>query len=232
MTNQIEYQLFPESYFSGCDVSIYFGDVWVDEIVSMTFSLAEQIQPLYGYNSYVYDDVARGTRIIQGSFRLNFKEANYLQKVIEQCKKSTEDSRKFMTHITKREKFIPNPDIYIDEDISPDQYLAKLMLMDEDEVDRFFNAQRQTAWGSKSIIGDEYSQESFPHFDMSSNGLNIVVVYGPEGIQGSHFSSTIRNVPRAFHKIIGVQITNSSQVISPDGQPVFEDYQFIAKDLN
>jgi hypothetical protein len=32
--------------------------------------------------------------------------------------------------------------------------------------------------------------------------------------------------------LVGVHLTNVSQVISPDGFPVFEDYQFIAKDIH
>ena len=91
----IEYQLFPEDYFSGCDISVYFGDIWVDEIVSLTFSLVEQVQPIYSYNSKTYNDVARGNRIIQGTFRINFREARYLTSILKKCIERQEEIKTF-----------------------------------------------------------------------------------------------------------------------------------------
>lgn len=34
--------------------------------------------PLFGYNSYIYDEVARGSRLIRGTFNINFISPNYL----------------------------------------------------------------------------------------------------------------------------------------------------------
>lgn len=80
---QTEYQLFPESYFSGHDVVMYFGDIWVDDITGLQFGLTEQVMPLYGYNSYTYDAALRGNRIVQGQFRIAFREAGYLYRIFE-----------------------------------------------------------------------------------------------------------------------------------------------------
>jgi hypothetical protein len=78
LSTTTEYQRFNNDYFSGADVRIYFGDIWIDEITSLQFDLREQVQPIYGYASYTWDKVARGTRIIQGSFSINFRESFYL----------------------------------------------------------------------------------------------------------------------------------------------------------
>ena len=80
---QTEYQLFPESYFSGADVKIYFGDVLVDEIAGLSFMLQEQVRPLYSYASYTYKEVARGNRIVQGKFYVNFTEAGYVSGMMD-----------------------------------------------------------------------------------------------------------------------------------------------------
>ena len=47
MAGTLEYQVYPEEYFSGCDVSVYFGDAWIDEIVSINFALMEYVQPVF-----------------------------------------------------------------------------------------------------------------------------------------------------------------------------------------
>ena len=78
-----EYQIFPEEYFSGADVSIYFGDVFVDDITSLSFVLTEMVQPIYGYASYVFDDVARGSRLVQGAFSIAFRESGYLYTILD-----------------------------------------------------------------------------------------------------------------------------------------------------
>lgn len=80
---QTEYQYFPEDYFSGADITIYFGDIFVDDITGLEFSLQERVQPVYGYNSYTYDSVARGQRLIQGSFTIAFREAGYIYRILE-----------------------------------------------------------------------------------------------------------------------------------------------------
>ena len=77
-----EYQLFPEEYFSGADLSIYFGDVWVDELISLQFTLLEQVRPVYGYASRTWDWIARGNRIVAGQFKIAFKEAGYLTTIL------------------------------------------------------------------------------------------------------------------------------------------------------
>lgn len=80
---QTEYQYFPEDYFSGADVTIYFGDIFVDDITGLEFTLQERVLPVYGYNSYTYDSVARGQRLIQGSFTIAFREAGYIYQILE-----------------------------------------------------------------------------------------------------------------------------------------------------
>jgi hypothetical protein len=69
---------FGSSYFSGLDVSVYFGDIFVDEVVQISFGETENVKPIFGYASYVFDCVAHGARIVQGTFAINFKDAGYI----------------------------------------------------------------------------------------------------------------------------------------------------------
>lgn len=69
-------------YYSSTDVSLYFGDFFIDDATAVSFELTESAMLLYGYNSYVFDDVAKGSRMVQGQFSINFTAANYLSKVM------------------------------------------------------------------------------------------------------------------------------------------------------
>lgn len=80
---QTEYQRFPEEYFSGSDVNVYIGDIWVEDLTGLSFMLQEQINPVFGYQSYTWDAVSRGNRIVQGSFRIAFRESSYLHRILE-----------------------------------------------------------------------------------------------------------------------------------------------------
>lgn len=65
-------------YYSAVDAELYFGDIYIDEVASIQWSMQQQTLPLFGYNSYTFDDLALGTRLIQGQFAINFTEDNFL----------------------------------------------------------------------------------------------------------------------------------------------------------
>lgn len=70
-------------YFSSIDAEIYFDDIFIDECSQINFAVQQQILPLYGYTSYVYDDIALGNRIINGQFSINFTKAAYMYEVLD-----------------------------------------------------------------------------------------------------------------------------------------------------
>lgn len=78
-----EYQIFPEEYFTGSDIYVYFNDVWLDELSGLSFSLNEIVNPVFGYASNTFDYVGRGRRIVKGQFRMAFKEAGYMFTVLD-----------------------------------------------------------------------------------------------------------------------------------------------------
>jgi len=75
-------QIYDQEYFSGSQMFLYIGDVWVDEVTSMSYSIMQQKTPLYGYASQLFDDTAAGHVLVQGSMSINFKEQGYLWAVL------------------------------------------------------------------------------------------------------------------------------------------------------
>lgn len=86
------YQSYPYDYYSGADAKIFFGDIWVDDIVTIQFNVSQSKTPIYGYASQLYDAVAKGQVIVQGNLTISFKETGYLniiQYLLEQQRRNS-----------------------------------------------------------------------------------------------------------------------------------------------
>lgn len=73
-------------YYSSIDAEIYFGNEFVEDIADIDWAIHQENALLFGYNSYTYDDVARGNRYVTGSFSINFTSPNYLFRILEAAK--------------------------------------------------------------------------------------------------------------------------------------------------
>ena len=76
-------------YYSVIDAEIFFGNEFVEDIAYIEWNVQQSVVPIFGYNSYTYDELARGTRYIQGVFDINFTSPNYLFQIL---KTAEEDS--------------------------------------------------------------------------------------------------------------------------------------------
>lgn len=87
-------------YYSVIDAEVYFGNEYVEDIHDISWSVRQNVTPLFGYNSYTYDEVARGNRIIVGNFTINFTSPNYLFSILEEANKANVISITNMTTYT------------------------------------------------------------------------------------------------------------------------------------
>jgi hypothetical protein len=74
--DQNENNLFVEEYYSSTDTKIYIDDIEQTEIGYLSYSLQEQLKPIYGYASNTFDDVAIGNRIVTGVIKIPIKNPN------------------------------------------------------------------------------------------------------------------------------------------------------------
>lgn len=72
------YQTYKYDYYSGADCKIFFGDIWVDDIVTVQWTAHQSKTPIYGYASQHYNAVAKGQILVQGTLSITFKETGYL----------------------------------------------------------------------------------------------------------------------------------------------------------
>jgi hypothetical protein len=81
---------FDSTYWSGLDANLYANssgvNVFLDELVSLQFTLSEQVTPYYGYSNYVPQKMYRGQRIVAGSFTINFKYTHYIYGMLKKLR--------------------------------------------------------------------------------------------------------------------------------------------------
>lgn len=225
----VEYQHFPSQYFAGSDVYLIFNNEFADEIVEIQFALTEQVAPIYGYASYVYDDVARGSRLISGSFRINFRENRYLYNLMqvgEQNYYNERSARKIIEEGQKKEF------TYIDAEIVNNLLASN----QEDKLQDLVDQNQSTLWGKASEAVGQSTFSYRPYFtnrmaneEMKRDGFDIVISYGDSAFHPDNITDYL---PGTVKVINGVQLTGVSQVVAPTGETVLEEYTFLAKDLD
>lgn len=77
-------------YYANIDAQIFFNGEWVEDINDIDWSISQQTMPLFGYNSYIWEDVAQGNRIISGSFVIAFTKP---RKVADAIKKGSQGAK-------------------------------------------------------------------------------------------------------------------------------------------
>jgi hypothetical protein len=232
MASLYDYAIYPEEYFSGSDVSIYFGSEWVDEINAITFVLSEFVQPIYGFNSYTYDYIQRGARLVRGSFRINFREAGYLMNIVNNASaKKIGKVSEFLNNNYYKERFdaeAGKSDLS-KESSEPDNWNAEAKEMSASELKSKAKDFQKAFWGETKTEAQK-SKTFFP-----TNGFTIKIMYGSpmQMVTKNAEYDRLNDLPAyTTMDVVDVQLVSVNQVIGADGSPVFEDYQFFAKDLH
>lgn len=227
--SRVEYQLFGSEYFSAADVKIYFGDIWVDEAISLAFQLQEEVMPIYGYNSYTYDSIARGKRLVQGSFAINLTTVGYLQSIIE-------NANAIFYALEQGEKSgIISPEYY--EEMKLSDILTKL---GKTSFDQMADEYEKAIWGVDDAASEQLSYSDRSYFRQDDLGFDIRIQYGAVSqtanyVDGRFYNNTKTEAPNTTVEVLnGVQLTGMNRTISTQdqGAPLVEMYSFIARDLN
>lgn len=234
-----------KEYFSGANVNVYFGDVWMEEISNIEFSLQEQVAPIYGFHSYTWDRIARGNRFVSGSFTLNFTENGYLQTVLDNLTEKVNKNNNVLDGYGNGSEY------YIDSKRTAQTIKTLTNESKGENYKSYINSLQKNYWGetSKSNVSNVgLSKDENPFWygrqhgkdknnPLRENGFNILIDYNPE-MNGNDFENCLKNMGtgisayNTFRTIIGVHIMSNQQVVGNDGQPIQERFTFIARDLD
>ena len=238
-----------KSYFSGANARVYFGDIWVEEMVSIQFGVEENVAPIYGFNSYMFDKIARGTRMVTGAFILNHTETDYLNIILERLYKNIDKTNRNLLGRNQVEDLMGD----MTSSDSARNIENLLEISDGQKYDTYIKDLKNSYWGTREAsqntiqkrgLSREYDTNYFKNKEGSTevnllkdHGFNILIDYSPSANERDFRASISEmknksSLSQSFRSIIGVHITGENQIISPDGQPIQTQYNFIARDID
>lgn len=197
-------------YYSGGQAQIYMQDILLDEISNLQFSTVTNKSPIYGYASERFDTVAKGNMIVQGSFTVNFVNANYLQILAEAV---LQDLRK---ENPNKSNGISILDDFVNPKAISDFRLQQAMNQIRGLGNRQFKQLAADIEKKKAIEDVQLPRfYEIPPFD-------IYAIFG--NAEDANSNTTARRIRE-------VHLTGQSQVLYSNGDPIQEQYSFIARDI-
>lgn len=70
------HNIYTEEFFGGADQFVYIGGQRYEDISAIQWTIRETLKPIYGYASRKFDDIAVGTRIVQGVIKVPVRNTN------------------------------------------------------------------------------------------------------------------------------------------------------------
>lgn len=259
MPNQVNTTVFDLDYYSAAQCFLYIGDVWVDEVTSLQYTVQQSKTPLYGYASQLWDDCAAGHVIVQGGFSINFKEQGYLWAVLRRYHNIQGNAVGFSTsnndrNLTRQRKGTrrDQPELVNERGVRVGsngtainrQTIERVVQGEVRRGDRFDFYQKLSGYSTfkTSSPRDRAFEDIAEAFEdqvwepkITNNDLNSQL----RRTDSNEFDNFDMYVvfgnyanPKANHtvnKIIDVRLTGQSKTIQVGGGPVQEFYSFYAR---
>jgi len=246
---------YDHDYFCGSTARLYFEEIWVDDIITVTWNASQQKSPIYGYASQFFDAVANGTFLVQGSFSIAFKESAYLYTIMNKLRgkhgdqavaRSVADARQDNSRLARVMESTPAYGRVSNTTKIESYTIEDWMGTSSDGTAQFeavAEALEDVLWGVKdydilddnALPGAIRPQTRIPRPDELDRVGNASKV----GRIGQGFDILITygdiNDGPANHTIktlSGVHLTGSSQTLAPTGEPIAEVYSFFARSID
>lgn len=239
--NRMSYEF---DYFSGSQIGIYIGDLLIDDIDSIQFSVTQTKRPIYGYGSQYFHTVADGQVLVEGVFAIPFKEADYILAALARYRDTSAPISDLLgpvglipgskttptEYLVKREnierrmmnaakKDLPDYEMYNELAALPDEKFEAAAETFEDVLwqQPALDFLSDNILPGKAGSSDDYARraDQYPPFD-------IFILYGD--IANAAANHTIK-------KLLSVSIIGQGQAIAVGGEPIREQYRFIARNL-
>lgn len=246
-------------YFSGTQAAVYIGDIWIDEITSISYAVHQSRTPLYGYASQLFDDVSKGPVIVQGEFTINFKEAGYLWLVLDRYQRVMKGAPGILGPFSDSARISVGNIEQITDDKIKRMINGQMSIGDrtrylQDMAGVFTLSEEQRADTAASLRGYASNARAEARKSRSENKFEVFedAIWGAKSqedldnqtrraddhrinpfdiyIAFGDFAGDNR-VNHTIQKISEVYILGSSKRIVVDGQPIQEAYSFIGRNL-
>jgi len=226
-------------FFSGAQMSIYIGDIYVDDINTLRFTVTQSKAPIYGYASQYYHTLADGRIFVRGDFALSFKESGYLINVLQNYRQEAPITAKGKQHLVLRE----NIERYLQKkherrrtDASKYQFYRDLSALPDETFENIAETFEDKLWKSGFASEEQFMTPNIPQSRYAYSDDDVLIYrradqYPPFDIWVLYGDISNKAANHTIHKIVGASIVDVTQQISVDGEPIQEAYSFVARNL-
>jgi hypothetical protein len=223
------------SYYSGSQITVWFGNILIDDIYSIQWVRTQNKMPIYGYASQNFDAIANGTVLIQGNFVINFRQQNYMSYVM----KSIKDL--YQAYNSESNAPSGNPQVWSTVQNLISQHLQNgtfgpqtandiIALGNSPNFFQLADDYASAVWGSAATQGATIAPADVEQSSDIPNGFLIQISYGAPPT--SDAQTTVQLMQSTTKTLNNVHLVGESQIIQVGGQPVQEQYSFIAKNTD
>lgn len=203
-------QTYPFEYFCGANVTIRVDGFPILECAGLSYSIAETKRPIYAYHSRLYDAVARGQVLVQGSILVNYVHQDYLFKATELAK-----SRSLQDPVLPQ-------DLAIRSLRSVNPLGTKVDPTIENYIDYIEN-QKAAYWNTSISPSSNSKYNNTYNLHDGGNGYTIEIIFGEQ-------SNVYPNGQTALI-IHGVAFTGRGTAIQIDSETIVEQYSFLGRNV-
>jgi len=237
-------------FYSGSQANIWFGNILIDDINSIQWVRSQGKMPIYGYASQLFDAVAVGTVVVQGTFSINFRQRGYLPAIINEISglykilapddpsgKKQFDQTKWpvirglvQMHL-KNGTFGPQSIIEIQE-LGNNENFFELAKDYENLIWGIGPANDYTSEKDIQQVSENTSSWDPPDVKQAKDipgGFNILITYGSQSQEAETLSDHMQSTTKS---LTGVHLIGESQLVQVGGQPIQEHYSFIARNTD
>lgn len=212
-------QKFDYAYHSGSNCIIAINDRMIADVVGISYNVIDSMAPIYGYSSRLFDAVAPGQKLVQGSFVINYKQPNYIYQMAKAGEnKDLERVGAKLKGAIAEESALKNIESNVKKRASLIEEIRKGKGRTE-EVQRRIEASQERYWGSQEA---EAGSSQLQAFDPTLIGPARLEVF---------FGGSTRHTCKHLIEIHGVFIIGHGSAIQIDENVILEEYNFIGRDL-
>lgn len=218
-------QNFGYEYHSGANCIIAINDAVIAEVVGISYNVMDSMAPIYGYSSRLFDAVAPGQKLVQGSFVINYTKPNYIYTLAKLGAQKTQDL--LIENEIEALKQLNDESLKQELQNAAQAEKAKGEILKEmskgnkqpEDTLRKIQAQQNFYWGEQENTSGER--------ELVAKDPTLI---GPTRLE-IFFGGDSRRSCKHMVEIHGVFIIGHASAIQIDENVILEEYNFIGRDL-
>lgn len=241
---------YPQDFYTGSQVKVFFGAIWVDDIATIQWQTNHSKQPLWGYADHQFRAVSKGQFLVNGQFTVVFKETGFLNAIMSVIKNGNQPLEAVTSKVLNTNK-VNSPARTLNKYISQGLTIEDALNLaiengtstslggntGTSDFEDIAETLEDTIWGKEGTSpnnritrADELdyyvNTGRGQSLSIDRDGFDILITFG-------NFTSTTDDRPdHTMSSLTGVHITGESMVISPAGEPLGMTYTFFARGYN